>query len=155
MCTVGPTRCIGLLAQFNQEHPGVNVTLSEGVPAALTESLMAGDLDIAIMAKPTEKDERLRIEPIYRERFVVAFPGHRFVRMNAVKTNDCGGESGGAAAPNELGPCRGRFWDSCGAPCLSWAYISVLYAPFRKASEAGRHSPRDRLGRALTEPSHD
>jgi DNA-binding transcriptional LysR family regulator len=50
------------------------MTLSEGVPAALTESLMTGDLDIAIMAKPTEKDERLRIEPIYRERFVVAFP---------------------------------------------------------------------------------
>jgi LysR family hydrogen peroxide-inducible transcriptional activator len=74
MCTVGPTRCIGLLAQFNQEHPGVDVTLSEGVPAALTESLMAGDLDIAIMAEPPEKDERLRIEPIYRDRFVVAFP---------------------------------------------------------------------------------
>ena len=32
MCTVGPTRCIGLLAQFNKEHPGVDVTLSEGVP---------------------------------------------------------------------------------------------------------------------------
>jgi LysR family transcriptional regulator, hydrogen peroxide-inducible genes activator len=94
MCTVGPTRCIGLLAQFNKDHPGVDVTLSEGVPTALTESLLAGELDIAIMTKPPEDDERLRIEPIYSERFVVAFPpGHRFSRMNAVKTKDCAGES--------------------------------------------------------------
>jgi len=94
MCTVGPNRCIGLLAQFNSEHPGVDVTLSEGVPAALTESLLSGDLDIAVMVRPPEKDDRLRAEPIYRERFVVAFPpGHRFTRMNAVKTSDCGGES--------------------------------------------------------------
>lgn len=94
MCTVGPMRCIGLLAQFNQEHPGVDVTLSEGVPAALTESLQAGDLDIALMVRPAGKEDRLRVEPIYRERFVVAFPpGHRFAHMNAVKTSDCGGES--------------------------------------------------------------
>ena len=94
MCTVGPTRCIGLLAQFNKENPGVDVTLSEGVPEALTESLLAGELDIAIMAQPKELDGRLKIDPIYRERFVVAFPpGHRFTHMNAVKTSDCGGES--------------------------------------------------------------
>src|SRR5258706_6567591 len=94
MCTVGPTRCIGLLAQFNKEHPGVDVTLSEGVPAALIESLQAGDLDIALMIQPTEMNDKVRVEPIYRERFVVAFPpGHRFGRMNAVKTSDCGGES--------------------------------------------------------------
>ena len=72
MCTVGPTRCIGLLAQFNKEHPGVDVTLSEGVPAALIESLQAGDLDIALMIQPKEMDDRVRVEPIYRERFVVA-----------------------------------------------------------------------------------
>jgi len=69
MCTVGPTRCIGLLAQFNKEKSGVDVTLSEGVPEALTESLLAGELDIAIMAQPKGLDGRLKIDPIYRERF--------------------------------------------------------------------------------------
>src|ERR1700752_201950 len=66
MCTVGPTRCIGLLAQFKKAHPGVDLTLSEGVPAALTETLLAGGLDIAIMTRPHEEDSRLRVEPIYR-----------------------------------------------------------------------------------------
>ncbi len=94
MCTVGPTRCVGLLAQFPKDQPGIDVTLSEGVPDALKDSLLAGNIDIAIMPKPAQDDERLRIEPIYRERFVVAFsPGHRFSRMNAVKTIDCAGES--------------------------------------------------------------
>ncbi len=94
MCTVCPLRCVGMLCLFKMEQGGIVVTLSEGVPAALGESLLAGDLDIAIMAQPKQADERFRIEPIYRERFVVAFPpGHRFTRMNAVRTADCGGES--------------------------------------------------------------
>jgi LysR family hydrogen peroxide-inducible transcriptional activator len=94
MCTVGPLRCIGLMARFNQEHPGVSVSLKEGVPAELAEMLQQGELDLAIMAGPQGFADRFKVEPLYRERFVVAFPpGHRFQQQEAVRTIDCGGES--------------------------------------------------------------
>jgi len=76
--TVGPTRCIGLLAQFNKENPGVDVTLSEGVPEASTESLLAGELDIP--SWPNQKDwmagsrSTRSIESVSLSRFR---PGHR------------------------------------------------------------------------------
>jgi DNA-binding transcriptional LysR family regulator len=94
MCTVGPRRCVRLMAQFHHEHPGVSVTLHEGVPAALGEMLEQDALDLAIMAAPGGFGERFHIKPLYRERFVVAFPpGHRFNRQDTVRTIDCGGES--------------------------------------------------------------
>jgi Transcriptional regulator len=94
MCTVGPLRCVGLMSQFNREHPGVAISLQEGVPTGLAAMLEEGCLDLAIMAEPQGFAERFNTEPLYRERFVVAFPpGHRFERLNAVRTIDCGGES--------------------------------------------------------------
>jgi len=94
MCTVGPLRCVGLMTQFSREHPGVAVSLQEGVPAELAGMLEQGGLDLAIMADPKGFAERFRVEPLYRERFMVAFPpGHRFERQAAVRTIDCGGES--------------------------------------------------------------
>ena len=51
-------------------------------------------LDLAVMAAPGGFAERFQVKPLYRERFVVAFPpGHRFERQKTVRTLDCGGES--------------------------------------------------------------
>ena len=94
MCTVGPLRCVGLMSQFHREHPGVTVNLREGVPAALAQMLEEGALDLAVMAAPDGLAERFQVKPLYRERFVVAFPpGHRFEDQKTVRTIDCGGES--------------------------------------------------------------
>jgi DNA-binding transcriptional LysR family regulator len=94
MCTVGPLRCAGLMAQFHREHPGVALSLREGAPLSLGALLERGDLDIALMASPAGFAERFQIRPLYRERFVVAFaPGHRFESMSRVRTLDCDGES--------------------------------------------------------------
>jgi LysR family hydrogen peroxide-inducible transcriptional activator len=94
MCTVGPLRCVGLMTRFNREHPGITVSLREGVPQRLAELLFQGDLDLAIMAAPGGFDAQFQVRPLYRERFVVAFPpGHRFEKQGAVRTVDCDGES--------------------------------------------------------------
>jgi LysR family transcriptional regulator, hydrogen peroxide-inducible genes activator len=94
MCTVGPLRCVGLMAQFSREHPGIAVTLHEGVPVEFSEMLEQARLDLAIMADPKGFAERFKVEPLYRERFAVAFPpGHRFERMENVPTIACDGES--------------------------------------------------------------
>ena len=94
MCTIGPQRCVGLLAHFNRRHPGVEIELHESVPSRLLDELLEGRHDIAILAMPEAIDGRFAAVPLYRERFVVAFPaGHRFERRNALRFPDMDGES--------------------------------------------------------------
>jgi LysR family transcriptional regulator, hydrogen peroxide-inducible genes activator len=94
MCTIGPTRFTGLLADLRSRYPGVTLRLVEGVPERLSRQLEAGELDIAIMAAGEGFPERLDIETLYRERFLVAFPaGHRFEKMEEVPIAAVDGET--------------------------------------------------------------
>jgi DNA-binding transcriptional LysR family regulator len=94
MCTIGPQRFMGFLAEFRAAHPGIELTLLESVPPKLSELLMEGKLDVAIMAQPGPFEERFDVRPLYRERFVIAFPaGHRFEQRNALAVVDVDGES--------------------------------------------------------------
>ena len=94
MCTIGPLRFVGFLAKFRRDHPGIVVSLIEAVPQALSDLLMAGGLDLGVMAQPEPFHERFDIEPLYDERFMVAFPpGHRFESQPAVRIADLDGES--------------------------------------------------------------
>lgn len=94
MCTIGPLRFVGFLNRFRADHPGVELTLTESVPARLSGALLQGDLDVAVMAKADGFDEKLRVEVLYPERFVVACSvGHRFARRNAIAMCDMDGET--------------------------------------------------------------
>ncbi len=89
MCTIGPSRVTGLISKLHREMPGIRLSLQDAVPGNLIERLFDGDLDVALFGMPTELPERFDRYPLYRERFVVAFPpGHRFERQNAVKLRD-------------------------------------------------------------------
>ena len=93
MCTIGPMRFVGFLNRFRTDHPGVELTLTENVPARLSEALLKGEIDVAVMAKADGFDPGLRAEPLYSERFVVACSaGHRFARRNAVPMRELDGE---------------------------------------------------------------
>jgi len=94
MCTVGPARFMGFLAGFHAANPGCELMLIEGVPAALSEMLLQGELDLAVMAQPEPFNERLNVLPLYRERFCVAFPtGHRLEQQNQISIVDVAGET--------------------------------------------------------------
>src|SRR5437763_9895308 len=94
MCTIGPARFMGFLAQFHGANPGCEMTLVEGVPARLSELLLEGELDLAVMAQPEPFHERLELLPLYRERFCIAFPtGHRLEQHNRVRISDVAGET--------------------------------------------------------------
>ncbi len=93
MCTISPMRFVGFLNRFRADHPGIEMTLTESVPPRLAESLLRGEIDVAVMAQPDAFDERLRPEPLYRERFVLACPtGHPFERRNVVAMRDMDGQ---------------------------------------------------------------
>ena len=93
MCTVGPLRFVGFLAEFRRQHPGIEISIREALPDALLEQIMDGTLDIALLARPDAYPERLDVQPIYRESYVIAVPvGHRFQAMNAVPLKEIEGE---------------------------------------------------------------
>lgn len=94
MCTIGPLRGIGFVTDFWRTNKGIEITLREGVPQRLGELLREGELDLAVMAQWEPFDERFNVQPLYRERFVVAFPpGHRFAGQNGVSLDEMDGES--------------------------------------------------------------
>lgn len=94
MCTIGPLLFVGFLNSFRARHPGIEVTVVESTPLRLAELLLGGTLDIALMAQPDPFDSRLDAEPIYRERFGLAFPaGHAFEARNTLHVSDVRGET--------------------------------------------------------------
>ncbi len=93
MCTVGPMRFVGFLADFRAAHPGVELTLTEGVAVRLAQALLSGELDVAILSSPVGFDDPLRAEPLYEERFGIACgPAHPFARRNQVAMRELDGE---------------------------------------------------------------
>jgi len=94
MCTIGPLRFVGFLNAFREQHPGIEVSVIENVPGRLSELLVDGTLDIALMAQPSPFDPRLNVAPIFWERFGLAFPvGHRFEQRNTLHVTDVRGEN--------------------------------------------------------------
>lgn len=116
MCTIGPLRFVGFLNRFRTGHPGIELTLTENVPARLSEALLQGDLDVAVMAKADGFDDRLRTETLYPERFVVACAvGHRFAQRNAVAMQDMDGEIYLQRINCEYRDVLREHCDACGA----------------------------------------
>jgi LysR family transcriptional regulator, hydrogen peroxide-inducible genes activator len=94
MCTVGPRRFTGLLADFKLRFPGLGLRLIEGVPGLLASKLERGEIDVAIMASVEGFPERFDVRMLYRERFLVGFPaGHRFASMEGVPIAEVNGEN--------------------------------------------------------------
>jgi DNA-binding transcriptional LysR family regulator len=93
MSTIGTGRLIALLAQVRRDHPGIRLTLREEAPSKVMDSLLEGRVGCGFVGTPIEVPERCQARPLFRERYVVAFPpGHRFEAMNAVRLADLDGE---------------------------------------------------------------
>ncbi|TWB24792.1 LysR family transcriptional regulator [Nitrospirillum amazonense] len=84
MCTIGPTRLVGFLKRFRAALPSVEVALRDAPGREVLALLMEGELDCALLGLP-DLPERVEVQPLYRERYTVAFaPGHRFEAMDVV-----------------------------------------------------------------------
>ncbi len=93
MCTIGPRKTMPFLSKFQLCHPGIELTLHDVTPINMTEGLLSGDLDCALLGLPMPLHERFDSAKLYRERMVAIFPqGHRFQNKNAVPLKDLSGE---------------------------------------------------------------
>jgi LysR family transcriptional regulator, hydrogen peroxide-inducible genes activator len=94
MCTVGPTRFASLLGHFSGRFPGISLKINEGTPDELSDKLLTGAIDVAIMASSDGFPERFDLIPLYGERYVIAFPSnHRFTAMEEVPFGALNGEN--------------------------------------------------------------
>ena len=111
MCTIGPRRFTGLLTDFNMRHKGIQLQLVEGVPAKLSELLEQGAIDVALMSTSEKFPERFDVTPLFRERFMLAFPpGHRLAQYDEIPISAIDGEI-------YLKRVNCEYWDHLSALC--------------------------------------
>lgn len=93
MSTVGPSRLIDFLSRMRRDIPSLDLAFQEAAGKDLVETLLKGDLDIALIGLPSYPD-RVDAIPLFEERYMIAFPrGHRFEAMSAVPVAELEGEN--------------------------------------------------------------
>jgi len=88
-------RLPGMLAAFHQRYPGITVALREGNSGPLIDSLLAGQLDLALvhrigtMQQAPAAWQGIEIEPLYTEGLVLIMaPTHRLAHREQVPLAD-------------------------------------------------------------------
>jgi LysR family hydrogen peroxide-inducible transcriptional activator len=86
--TVAPFVLPRAVTRFRKDRPAVRLQLKEDLTERLLADLLAGELDVGLMALPI-RDERLHVDALYSEPLVMALPPkHRLARKAEVKLAD-------------------------------------------------------------------
>lgn len=92
MCTIAPSSVISLFEFFNKQAPQLHLALHEASGRSLTQRILDGDLDVALMALPKVVEE-LQTVTLFEEPYQITFPkGHRFEEMDVVPLSELHGE---------------------------------------------------------------
>lgn len=84
---------VDALCQFRKRHPGVHVSIAEGMPSTLVRRLRAGELDLAVVFDfPTAGEDigaGLELHPLLDQPFdIVLHPSHPRAGKNRVRPAD-------------------------------------------------------------------
>jgi DNA-binding transcriptional LysR family regulator len=84
---------VDALCEFRKRHPGVGVSLVEGMPGALTRRLRAGELDLAVVfdfpAAGEDVGDGLELHQLLDQPFdIVLHPDHRLAGRRRVRPGD-------------------------------------------------------------------
>jgi len=127
METVGVGRIGSFLAHLRESHPGIEIAVSGGSAAGVLEGLDEGAVQMAVVSDGAGIPDHFTSLPLYRERYVVAFPpGHRFESFNGVRLADVSDEAYVDRLSCEM---RDKVLAACQAADIR------LYATYRSARE--------------------
>lgn len=86
--TIAPYLLPAILQRFTKRHPGVELTVHEDITRNLMGSVLAGELDLAVMALPIA-DDRLESEELWTEPLLLALPrAHRLARKRLITMDE-------------------------------------------------------------------
>lgn len=86
--TIAPYLLPPALKKLLHLYPNVELTVREELTDNLLGSLLAGDLDLGVLALPIP-DDRLHLEELFTEPLLLALPrGHRFVHRRHLSLDD-------------------------------------------------------------------
>ncbi len=86
--TIAPYLIPRFVGQLGQALPNLSINFREDITDRLVESLVSGDLDIAILATPPEEDSLTAIE-LYSEPFWLLFPrDHALKKLDHASMSD-------------------------------------------------------------------
>jgi LysR family hydrogen peroxide-inducible transcriptional activator len=90
--TIAPYLLPAALTRFCKHQPRVEVTVQEDVTRQLLAAVVAGELDLALVALPMN-DERIEAETLFSEPLLVTLPRHhRLAHRRRVTLAECAGE---------------------------------------------------------------
>ncbi len=93
MCTIGPAYVVAFLSEFQRHHPGIELTIFDITPTNMTDGLLAGGLDCALLGLPMTLHERFDTKKLYEEKMIAIFPpDHRYRTMKSVPLAEFEGE---------------------------------------------------------------
>lgn len=86
--TIAPYLLPGVLKCFDKRHAGVEMTVHEDLTRNLIGAVVAGEIDLAVMALPIE-DDRVELEALWTEPLYLALPRrHRLMRKKQISMSD-------------------------------------------------------------------
>ncbi len=84
----GPHHIIPILAAFNRQHPGLDVSLAMGNADKVLQDLRNYRVDVAVLAK-VEDDARLHTVPYRRSRLVLFVPrNHPWAKLSSIRLQE-------------------------------------------------------------------
>jgi DNA-binding transcriptional LysR family regulator len=94
LSTIGHVRLSRLLADFQRDFDGVEVTVQEGSIADISQRLRDGKLDLAVLNPLEPFSADFTLMPLYAERYVVILAAeHRLAASSAIALGELSGES--------------------------------------------------------------
>ena len=90
--TIAPYLLPGIMAEFVEKYPGVEVIVQEDTTARLLKQLLACEIDFALVSPPLSESQ-LEVQELLSEELLLALPaGHPLTRKRTLSTNDLQGE---------------------------------------------------------------
>lgn len=93
VAAVGPYHVTRVLVNFNQQFPGIKVSVSTGNSQDVLDRLLDYSADVGVLAQQLVRDERFVSVPFSRHPVVIFTPsGHRFARRRSIRLAELQGE---------------------------------------------------------------